>query len=279
MAAMVDYALRDDKVSVRDLPDITVLMRSSAMAEMDKDPNLVKAPPYIRDGLLFPYLSGASFAQQFLKAHSGWHDLNLVFQNPPVSTQQIMHPDLYLKGVAPQKIGLPEWDGLVPADWKLLEENVMGEFGLEEILKQFIGASRADELSPAWTGDRYAVFEGAKKQTPDVFLLALDTPNHAGTFFGQYSEALEAKYATRTQLFRRPNFFEFQTDEGGVFLWCVALECLNVERASRQTFDAIDHALGWPPAPTRGTAATSESAVRTVPAKSAIPQRAILASR
>ena len=30
MAAMVDYALRDDKVRVRDLPDITVLMRSSA---------------------------------------------------------------------------------------------------------------------------------------------------------------------------------------------------------------------------------------------------------
>ena len=280
MAAMVDYALRDDKVSVRDLPDITVLMRSSALAEMDKDPNLVKAPPYIRDGLLFPYLSGASFAQQFLKAHAGWSDLNLVFQNPPVSTQQILHPDLYLKGVAPQKVQLPEWKGLVPADWKMLEENVMGEFGLEEILKQFIGADRALALSPAWTGDRYAVFEDAKtKTTPDVFLLALDTPDHTGTFFGQYSEALETKYAARTQLFRRPNFFEFHTDQGGVFLWCVERKCLNVERANRQTFDAIDRALGWPPAPTPGTTATSESAARIVPATTATPQRAMLASR
>ena len=278
MAAMVDYALRDDKVSVRDLPDITVLMRSSAIAEMDKDPNLVKAPPYIRDGLLFPYLSGASFAQQFLKAHSGWSDLNLIFQNPPVSTQQIMHPNLYLKGVAPQKIELPKWDGLVPSDWKLLEENVMGEFGLEEILKQFIGADRAGALSPAWTGDRYAVFEDAKKQTPDVFLLSLDTPEHTATFFGQYSEGLETKYAARIQLFRHPNFFEFQTDEGGVFLWCVQLECLNVERASRQTFDAIDHALGWPPAPTPGTTATSESAA-ALPAPRGTSHPATLASR
>lgn len=267
MAAMVDYALRDDKVSVRDLPDITVLMRSSALAEMDKDPNLVKAPPYIRDGLLFPYLSGASFAQQFLKAHSGWSDLNLIFRNPPVSTQQIMHPDLYLKGVTPQKVQLPEWKSLVPSDWKLLEENVMGEFGLEEILKQFIGADRATALAPAWTGDRYAVFEDAKtKETPDVFLLALDTQDHTGTFFGQYSEALETKYGGRTQLFRRPNYFEFHTDEGGVFLWCVQLECLNVERASRQTFDAIVHALGWPAAPTPGQSATSESA-RALPMK------------
>jgi len=280
MAAMVDYALRDDKVTVRDLPDITVLMRSSALEEMDKDPNLVKAPLYIRDGLLFPYLAGASFAQQFLKAHSGWSDLNLIFQNPPVSTQQIMHPDLYLKGVAPQKITLPVWKGLVPSDWNLLEENVMGEFGLEEILKQFIGAQRADALSPAWAGDRYAVFEDAKtKETPDVFLLALDTPDHAGTFFGQYSEGLEAKYATRTQLFRRPNFFQFQTDDGGVFLYCVALKCLSVERATRQTFDAIDHAIGWPPAPAATETATSESAARLVPAKVSIEQRAMLASR
>ncbi|HEX4003614.1 MAG TPA: hypothetical protein VHX36_13270 [Candidatus Acidoferrales bacterium] len=281
MAAMVDYALRDDKVSVRDLPDITLLMRSSALDEMDKDPNLVKAPVYIRDGLLFPYLAGASFTQQFLKAHDGWPDLKLVFQNPPVSTQQIMHPDLYLKGVMPRKVVLPEWKGLVPADWKLLEENVMGELGLEEILKQFIGAQRADELSPAWTGDRYAVFEDAKtKQTPDVFLLALDTPEHTGTFFGQYSEGLETKYANRTQLFRRPNFFQFQTDQGGVFLWCVELKCLNVERATRETFDAIDHAIGWPPAPApAGAPASSESAVRLAPVKSSVALRAMLASR
>ena len=260
---------------------LSALMRSSALQEMDKDPNLVKAPPYIRDGLLFPYLSGASFAQQFLKAHSGWSDLNLIFQNPPVSTQQIMHPDLYLKGVAPRQITLPEWKSLVPSDWKLLEENVMGEFGLEEILKQFIGAERADALSPAWNGDRYAVFEDAKtKQTPDVFLLALDTSDHTGRFFGQYSEGLETKYAARTRLFRRPNFFQFQTDQGGVFLWCVGLKCLSVERATRQTFDAIDHAIGWPAAPGPAETATSESAARLLPTKSPVaPPHAMLASR
>jgi hypothetical protein len=280
MAAMVDYALRDDKVGVRDLPDITVLMRSSALQEMDKDPNLAKAPLYIRDGLLFPYLAGATFAQQFLKAHSGWSDLNLIFANPPVSTQQIMHPGLYLERVAPQKITLPTWKGLVPSDWKLLEENVMGEFGLEEILKQFIGAERADALSRAWKGDRYAVFEDAKtRQTPDVFLLALDTSDDTGTFFGQYGEGLETKYARRTQVFRRPDFFQFQTDQGGVFLWCVGLKCLTVERATRQTFDAVDHAIGWPPAPSPAEAAASESTARLVPAKSRFTLRGMLASR
>jgi hypothetical protein len=250
MAAMLDYALRDNKIGVRDLPDVTTIIRSGAIAEMDKDPNLAKAPIYIRDGLLFPYLAGGRFSQQFLKAHAGWQDLKLLFENPPVSTQQIMQPDLYLKGVGPQKVALPAWKGLVPADWKLLEENVMGEFGLDEILKQFIGEERADALSPAWDGDRYAVFEDAKtKETPAVFFLALETSEDADRFFGQYSEALETKYKTRTQLYRRPNFFQFQTDTGGVFLHCVGLKCLTVEGATRATYDAINRAIGWPPAP------------------------------
>lgn len=250
MAAMVDYALRDQKVSVRDLVDVSMLIRAGAVAEMNNDPKLSKAPLYIRDGLLFPYLAGTSFAQQFLKAHTGWADLHLLFERPPVSTQQILHPDFYLKDVGPAKVTLPPWKGLVPEDWKLLEENVMGEFGLEELLKQFLDPVRAAALSPAWDGDRYAVFEDTKtKETPLVFHLALETPDDAARFFGQYSEALETKYKTRTELYRRPNFFQFQTDTGGVFLRCVELQCLSVEGATRTTFDAINRAIGWPAAP------------------------------
>ena len=109
MAAMVDYEMLDQKVSVRDVPDVTLLIRASALSEMDKDPNLAKAPLYIRDELLFPYLAGTGFTQQFLKAHTGWQDLHLIFQDPPVSTQQILHPDLYLHGVKPEVVTLPEW--------------------------------------------------------------------------------------------------------------------------------------------------------------------------
>ena len=250
MAAMVDYEMLDQKVSVRDVPDVTLLIRASALGEMDKDPNLAKAPLYIRDELLFPYLAGTGFTQQFLKAHTGWQDLHLIFQDPPVSTQQILHPDLYLHGVKPESVTLPEWKGLVPPDWKMLEENTMGEFGLGEVLKQLLDENRAELLSPAWKGDRYAVFEDAKtKATPLVFRLALDSPDDVAHFFGQYSEALEHKYKTRSELFRRPNFFQFQSESGGVFLRCVATQCITVESASRETFDKINRAIGWDPAP------------------------------
>jgi hypothetical protein len=250
LAAMLDYSLRDEHLSVRDIEDVTALIRPGAIEEMNKDPNLAKAPIVIRDGLLFPYLAGTAFSQEFLKAHTSWADLHLLFEHPPVSTQQIIHPDFYLKGVGPAKVILPKWKGVAPENWKLLEENVMGEFGLEEILKQFLDPARAAQLSPAWDGDRYALFEDSKtKDTRLVFLLALETTDDANRFFGQYSEALEMKYSTRGELYRRPNFFQFQTDAGGVFLRCIGLQCVTVEGATRQTFDAINRAIGWPPAP------------------------------
>ncbi|MGH9745918.1 MAG: hypothetical protein ACRD59_07400 [Candidatus Acidiferrales bacterium] len=260
LAAMVDYTLRDQQVSVRDLPDVSLLIRSGAVEEMDKDPNLAKAPGYIRDELLFPYLAGTSFSQQFLKAHEGWADLALLFQNPPVSTQQILHPQLYLTGVKPADVTLPEWKGLVPADWKLLEENVIGEFGLQEVLKQFLGQDRAEPIAAAWTGDRYAIFENQKtKDTPLVFRLVLDNADDAARFFGQYSELLERKYNTRTALLRRPNYFQFQTDTGGVFLRCIGTTCLTVEHATRDTYDNINRALNWPVAPVPPESRTGKS--------------------
>jgi hypothetical protein len=254
MAAMLDYALQDEHLSVRSLPDVSGLIQASAVGEMDKDPKLSKAPIYIRDSLIFPYLAGVTFTQQFLKAHDGWQDLHLIFEHPPVSTQQILHPEKYLANVQPVATKLPEWKGLAPSDWKMLEENVMGEFGVEEILKQYLGEDAAKLTSPGWAGDRYAVWEDRKDSTlPLVFLLDMNNEDAAARFLGQYSSVLEMKYQNRTNLFRRPNFFQFTTDGGSVFIRVIGTRCLVVEEASRDTFDKIDQAIGWPAAPVPGS--------------------------
>ncbi|HTZ73671.1 MAG TPA: hypothetical protein VMB47_07115 [Candidatus Aquilonibacter sp.] len=247
MAAMVDYDLEDLHRSVRDLPDVSSLIEASAVGQMDKDPLLSKAPIYVRDSLIFPYLAGVTFTQQFLKAHDGWQDLHLIFEHPPVSTQQIMHPEKYLADVQPMATKLPQWKGIAPDDWKLLEENVMGEFGLQEVLKQYLGADAAKLTSPGWVGDRYAVFEDKKDDTlPVVFVVDMDNEQDAARFFGQYTSALEMKYSTRKNLLRQPNFFDFQTDGGGVYVKYEGIQCLVVEEASPDVFDKIDKAIDWP---------------------------------
>lgn len=246
MAAMLDYEL-GGKGSIRDLGDFDPAL---LMGDMDSSPELSKAPKVIQDELLFPYLDGIRFTQHLLKAGNGWPDFYKVFNKPPVSTQQIMHPELYLQGVVPAKIELPVTKGVVPSEWKKLDENLMGEFGVQEILKQFLPKDRSTTLAAAWAGDRYAIFENQKnKRTLLVFRLHLASDDDAARFFGAYSELLELKYDSRTNLMRRPNFFSFDTPEDGVFLRCVDSDCFVLEDGNRAMFDRLTAEMGWPAGP------------------------------
>jgi hypothetical protein len=247
---MIDYQLQGRGLTVRELPDIGRLAKSEMLGESESSPLLAKAPPFIRDELLFPYLSGVVFTQKILQANAGWADFRKVFASPPVSTQQILHPELYLKGVTPEKVTLPDVAQMLPRDWKKLDENLMGEFGLLEVLKQTLGEERAASLAALWAGDRYMILENQKsKELLLVFRLRLTGEMQAARFFGTYSEGLEKKYQNHSNLFRRPNFFSFQTDEGGVFLRCVADQCVSAEGTDRATFDKITRAIGWPAGP------------------------------
>jgi hypothetical protein len=117
-------------------------------------------------------------------------------------------------------------------------------------LKQFLGEDRAKTLAAAWDGDRYVVYEHKRtKRLALVSLLRLGNTAEAARFFGQYSEALEKKYDERSKLFRRPNFFSFDSMEGGVYLRCLEAECLSVEGTTRAVLDGVTKAIGWPASP------------------------------
>lgn len=265
LAGMFDYLLRDRNLSIRDLPDLDAIFRSQLVGALGSGPQFARAPLFVRDAILFPYLAGTSFTQHVLRAGAGWADFHKVFDSPPVSTQQILHPDLYLAGVVPPPVALPAIERLLPRGWKKLDENRLGEFGLRAVLKQYLGEERARRFAPLWAGDGYAVFEHESSQALWlVTRLRLESVEGAARFFGQYSELLERKHPQRRSLLRRPNFFSFRAGDGSVFLYCNAVECLSVEGADRKVFDGIVRALEWPAAPRpperapkRGVAATA----------------------
>jgi hypothetical protein len=242
MAAMVDFLLQGSGHSLGDLPDFDPSMLVGDLADSAE---LQKAPRFIKDTLIFPYFGGLRFSASILKP-SGWSSLPGVFTKPPVSTQQILHPGLYRSGKIPAHVELPLLEAMLGTGWSKLEENTLGEFGWEEVLKQFLGEERAKPLSETWNGDRYAVYE--EKQTKRLLLLTrlrLNSEEIAERFFGQYSEALEKKHTQRTKLFRRPNFFSFDTPDGGVFLKCLGAECITFEGGDRSLFLKLNKELDW----------------------------------
>ena len=246
MAAMVDYLMAGTGRSLKDLPEFDPSM---LLGELESTPTLKSAPPFLKDALIFPYIGGLNFSAAVLKS-SGWPALAGVFEKPPVSTQQILHPAAYKTGKTPSTVSLPSFDNILGKDWAKLDENILGEFGWKEVLKQFLDDDRAKSLAAAWDGDRYATYEQKETKKPLlVTRLHLDSEEHAARFFGQYSEALEKEHVQRSNLLRRPNFFQFDTPEGSAFLYCFGESCVTMEGATRKLFDSFTKALDWPSAP------------------------------
>jgi len=244
--AMIDYLLRNTGKSSRDIADFDP---SLLLGDANDSPELSEAPLVIQDEITFPYLPGATFMQHVLKTWNGWPDMHRLFENPPASTQQILHPDLYLRGVVPAQVDFMPVTKVVPRAWKKLDENVLGEFGFNELLKQFLGKDRADEVSPSWSGDRYAIYQRESgAQTLLLMRLKLSDEPAATRFFGAYRQLLEQKYEKRTAISRRQNLFSFNTPDGGVFLRCYGGECLIAEGTTADVFEAMTQSIHWPEA-------------------------------
>jgi hypothetical protein len=251
MAGMLEYTLRDKGLKLRDLPDIDP---SIFVGDLTDTPMLKKAPPFLKDSLMFPYFSGLRFSMSVLRTGS-WSGFSAVFANPPAGTQQIMHPDLYRsnKIPAPLKADLPS--GVPGSGWNKLEENSMGEFGWMEILKQFLDDGRAKQVASGWDGDDYITFE--QKDTKRLMVFArirFNTAEFASSFFTAYSEALNKKHPERTHASTGEKSLEFETPDGSVFLRCSANECITLEGGDRTLFSQWTKKLGWPtstPAPAR----------------------------
>jgi hypothetical protein len=226
MVAMVSYTLQDRGMTLKDLPDIDPSM---LVGDMSDTPLLKTAPPFIKDALVFPYLDGLNFCAKIMRS-TGWSKLPQLFEKPPASTQQIMHPELYGSGKTPPQLSLPSLDTALGSDWKKLEDNIMGEFGWKEVLKQFLGEAQATPISNLWNADRYAVYE-RKRDKHLVLVTRLQLASDAGAaqFFTAYSGALDKKYPHRTDVSRQPAELSFNTSEGSVFFRCVARDCMTME--------------------------------------------------
>jgi hypothetical protein len=107
----------------------------------------------------FPWRRGAVFALS-LHASGGVAALDKAFASPPVSTRQILHPDLYAKGVLPATLDLGgTLDLLRGKGYRAVYQTVMGELGCGLVLETHFPAEELAAASAGWSGDSLAVLE------------------------------------------------------------------------------------------------------------------------
>ncbi|HPL69170.1 MAG TPA: hypothetical protein PLR56_03160 [Brevefilum sp.] len=130
--------------------------------EAFESPVYDNAPSYVQMDLMFPYEYGFTFVE-FLFEKNGFDSIDAAFLNPPVSTEQILHPERY-PWDQPQQVALPELESTLGETWKLIDQNVMGEWSTYLILSQaYDGDYRLDDdlarkAAEGWGGDAYAIY-------------------------------------------------------------------------------------------------------------------------
>ncbi len=147
---------------IKDMSLVEILQLAGASLIGPQGDQLANAPRILSQTLTFPYESGLNFVQGIYDK-GGWEAVNQLYDNPPDSTSQILHPDLYAGHVEPVTLTVPA----VPASlagWKLTMQDTLGELELR-IWLEGEKPTRAQSQTAAtatsdWGGDRVGLYEG-----------------------------------------------------------------------------------------------------------------------
>jgi hypothetical protein len=129
------------------------------------DPDL---PRILLQLVAFPYLAGPEFVTAVFEA-GGQERLDAAYADPPTTSEQLMHPELFLQDPRPVEVDAPETDGGAEA----IDEGVMGELILLLVLNESgVSGQRA---AAGWGADRYVAWRDGDDTCFRVNI-AMDTP-------------------------------------------------------------------------------------------------------
>jgi hypothetical protein len=213
---MSEYLARRMGMSLSTSPAIAQFMSQQAGSSGGQFPIFDKAPLYIRETLIFPYTKGMLF-QHVLFEKEGKAAFSSAFSHPPVSTQQILHPERYFAGARPTEPSLPRL--VSQGDYRVLMGGSIGELDHAILLRQYAGPGQADEIAPLWKGGSYRLLEHkSTKRTVLSYSSEWADSKVAGRFFDFYREVLRKKWKSMEVLDERDGLVAGHGDDGDFVL-------------------------------------------------------------
>jgi hypothetical protein len=110
-------------------------------------------PPFLRQMLEFPYIDGRAFVDA-LTLRGGQSAVNAAFRNPPLSTEQIIHPGKY-PGDRPVPVTVPDLREKLGGPWTDLDVGDVGEAWLRTLLGLRLPVDQAAAAAAGWGGGAY----------------------------------------------------------------------------------------------------------------------------
>ncbi len=172
---MPDDALLQNVIDAQTQLDVETLREDmKAIASLQDDPQAaIETIDTLLDFMILQqigvYQLGMNFVYQIQK--QGWDNVDQLYTQPPVSTEQILHPAKWLSGEIPDQLTWPPFEKeAIFNEWDLLDEDTLGEFMWRVIFFEFDMEHRGEVAAAGWNGDRYAIFQ-AREGMGLLFLL------------------------------------------------------------------------------------------------------------
>lgn len=172
------------------------------LASLDQAPLFPETVPAVLTTYLsFPAVVGEAFVNVLLAEEVDLDVLDEVWAAPPVSSEQVLHPDKYRDGEAPLPVELPALEQALEGALEPVVVGVLGEWRLRQMLAApgsssqiRLTADEVAEMAGGWGGDQYAVYtDESGEEVMLVLQIAWDTAGDADEFRASF-----ANYALST---------------------------------------------------------------------------------
>ena len=122
-------------------------------------------PQYVQRSLEFSYFAGQRFVERLYAAGGrSWRLVNRALAaRPPVSTEQVMHPEKYLANERPLTVTLPAASAALGPGWRRTSAGTVGEFDTLQLFRLGLGADPATRAAAGWGGGSYELLQRATR--------------------------------------------------------------------------------------------------------------------
>lgn len=177
--------------SLKDSEAAVELMSKAMESGGEQYPVFESTPLYLRRTLVFPYTQGMLFQNAVVRKLDD-DAFAEVFRRPPVSTQQILHPEKYFAHVMPSRPELPQFSR---RGYKRLALGTMGELDHAILIELFRDEREAERIAPHWRGGVYALEESkAEHRVVLEYAVEWENADWARRFFEVYQASLCKKW-------------------------------------------------------------------------------------
>lgn len=198
------------------LKTITGLFKNPMGASFS-DSVLKTTPGFLVEQMMFPYTTGMKFASHLKEHYQGWDNFSEVYKSPPVSTEQIIHPEKYINQEKPVQINIDE-KIIRDKKYSFLKKDSFGEFFLYNYFLEYLDENESEKASYGWGGDNSVLFADKDNNSIFVYKSAWDTNNDAQEFFDSYKKSMNIRFNKLKNIQNDKNLFIAKTNKGLIYI-------------------------------------------------------------